>query len=47
MAIYKLELTIEANTPEEAADKLFNELYNGSDNMHIEASDMQEVERKD
>ena len=43
MKKYKLELSVEAETAEEAANKLFDELYNGPDNMYIEARDMIEV----
>ncbi len=44
MKTYKLVLTVEAENDAEAADKLFDELYNGDDNMSIQASDMTEVQ---
>jgi hypothetical protein len=43
MAKYRLTLTVEAESPEEAADKLFDEIYNSDDKFYIEADDLEEL----
>lgn len=43
MPKYKLVLTVEADTAEAAADKLFDEIYNSDDNFYIEADDLEEI----
>ena len=43
MKKYRLEMIVEANTPQEAAQKLFDEMYDRDDHMYIDAEVLEEI----